>query len=247
MRVKPAIMIPYAPIPGPLTLSRFIQRYNRFLLQVRLDVTGECVDVHMADPGRLRELLLPGKRIWIRPAGNPGRKTRWTAVLVESPSGSELVSLDTTLPNRLIAEALRQGALEEFEGWTLERPEFAFGSSRLDFLLTHESGRKAVLEVKSVTLVNDGVALFPDAVTKRGTRHLGELREIAEQPRWEAAVLFVLQRWDARRIRAAREIDLRFAESLEEAYAAGVRILGRRCRVGLEKVELGPPVPVEVG
>ena len=240
-------MMPYAPIPGPLTLSRFLQRHNRFLLQVRLDDTGEVVDVHMADPGRLRELLLPGKRIWIRPAGNPRRKTRWTAVLVESPSGSELVSLDTTLPNRLVAEALRQGALEEFEGWRLKRAEFAFGSSRLDFLLSHESGRKAVLEVKSVTLVNDGVALFPDAITERGARHVRELRQIAEQPGWEAAVLFVLQRWDAGRIRAAKDIDRRFADSLEEAHATGVRILGRRCRVGLERVELGPPVPVEVG
>ncbi len=247
MRVKPAVMMPSAPIPGPLTPSRFLQRHNRFLIQVRLDDTGEVVDVHMADPGRLRELLLPGKRIWLRPAGNPERKTRWTAVLVESPSGNELVSLDTTLPNRLIAEALRQGTLEEFEGWGLERPEFVVGRSRLDFLLSHASGRKAALEVKSVTLVNDGVALFPDAITKRGTRHLGELQEIAEQPGWEAAVLFVLQRWDARRIRAAKEIDLRFAEALEEAHAAGVRLLGRRCRVGLEKVELGPPVPVEVG
>jgi sugar fermentation stimulation protein A len=201
----------------------------------------------MADPGRLRELLLPEKRIWVRPAGNPRRKTRWTAVLVENPSGSDLVSLDTTLPNRLIAEALRQGALEEFEGWRLERPEFAHGSSRLDFLLSHESGRKAALEVKSVTLVSDGVALFPDAITERGARHLGELQEIAERPGWEAAILFVLQRWDGRMIRAAKDIDRRFAESLAEAYAAGVRILGRRCRVGLERVELGPPVPVEVG
>jgi sugar fermentation stimulation protein A len=241
------MMRPSTPIHGPLALSRFLQRYNRFLIQVRLDDTGEAVDVHMADPGRLRELLLPGKRIWIRPAENPRRKTRWTAVLVESPCGRGLVGLDTTLPNRLISEALRRGALEEFRGWRLDRAEFLVGRSRLDFLLSHEDGRKLALEVKSVTLVKDGLALFPDAVTERGARHLSELKEIAGQPAWDAAVLFMLQRWDGRGIRAAGEIDLRFAEALEEAHAAGVRILGRRCRVGMEKVELGPPVPVYVG
>jgi hypothetical protein len=95
-RDAPDIMPVSYPIPGPLSSARFVRRQNRFLLQVRLEVTGRLADAHMADPGRLRELLLPGKRLWLRPAANPGRKTRWTAVLVESPSGEELVSLDTS-------------------------------------------------------------------------------------------------------------------------------------------------------
>ena len=95
------------PIPGPLSQARFLHRPNRFLLQVRLEDTGYVVEAHMADPGRLKELLIPEKRIWLRPASNPARKTRWSAVLVESPNGQELVSLDTTLPNRLIGEALQ--------------------------------------------------------------------------------------------------------------------------------------------
>ena len=242
---KPPPMPPSTPINGPLEESRFVQRYNRFLLQVRLEVTGELVEAHMADPGRLRELLLPGKRIWLRPASNPQRKTRWSAVLVESPSGDGLVSLDTTLPNRLIGEALRQNWLEEFDGWVLERAEVKMGASRLDFLLAGGRGRKLALEVKSVTLVEDGLALFPDAVTERGARHVRELAEIARRPGWEAAVLFVLQRSDAREIRAARSIDPHFASTLEEAKAARVRILGRRCRVSLDRVVLGPPVPVD--
>ena len=108
--------MPTTPIPGPLVQARFLQRYNRFLLQVRLEVTGEEVDVHMADPGRLRELLLPEKLIWLRPASNPARKTRWSAVLVESPSGGELVSLDTTLPNRLIGQAAKRTESDEALG-----------------------------------------------------------------------------------------------------------------------------------
>ena len=200
----------------------------------------------MADPGRLRELLVPERRVWLCPAGNPERRTRWTAVLVESPSGEALVSLDTTLPNHLIGRALQDCALREFQGWTLERAEATIGRSRFDFLLSKTGDRKLVLEVKSVTLVEDGVALFPDAVTERGARHVRELTELAGKPGWEAAVLFVLQRQDGQEIRAARTIDHRFAAALAAAKAAGVEVLGRRCTVFLDKVELGPPVPVSV-
>ena len=103
------------------------------------------------------------------------------------------------------------------------------------------------LEVKSVTLVEDGVALFPDAVTERGARHVRELAELAEQDDWEAAVLFVLQRSDGQEIRAARSIDPKFADALAEAKAAGVRVLGRRCHVFQDRVELGGAVPAGVG
>lgn len=235
------------PIDGPLEPSRFLLRTNRFLLQVRLEVTGETVLAHMADPGRLSELLLPEKRVWLRPTKNPNRKTRWTAVLVESPSGGELVSLDTTLPNRLVGKALKGQALDELRGWTLERAEVTIGASRFDFLLGRPEARKLVLEVKSVTLVEDGVAFFPDAITERGARHVRELGEIARKPGWEAAVFFVLQRPDAREIRAARSIDPGFASALEGAGAAGVRILGRRCQITRDRVILGPRVPASVG
>jgi sugar fermentation stimulation protein A len=200
----------------------------------------------MADPGRLRELLLEGKRVWLRQASNPERRTRWSAVLVESPDGEKLVSLDSTLPNRLIGRALKEGALEEFQGWALERAEFAMGRSRFDFLLSNSSGRQMVVEVKSVTLVEDGVGLFPDAVTERGARHVAELADIAQRPAWEAVVLFVLQRSDAREIRAAKAIDPKFASTLQRASASGVRVLGRRCRVLFDRLELGEGVPAGV-
>lgn len=235
------------PIAGPLHPARFIQRRNRFLVTVRLEVTSEEVEAHLPDPGRLRELLLPGSRMWLSVASNPARRTRWTAVLVESASGKELVSLDTTLPNRLIARALHLGALEELRGWSMVKGEVPVGRSRLDFLLSGPDGRRLFLEVKSVTLVERGVALFPDAVTERGARHVRELAEATLQEDTEAAILFVLQRSDAQEIRAARRIDPRFSDALEQARAAGVRLLGRRCRVHLREVVLGPPVPVGVG
>lgn len=204
----------------------------------------------MADPGRLKELLLPGQRVWVRPAASPARRTAWSAVLVETPDGEGLVSLDTTMPNRLIRRALETGALAEFGGWQLERSEFtpAGSRSRIDFLLSRHGGHRRggerlALEVKSVTLVEDDVALFPDAITARGARHVRELAEIAGRDGWEAAVLFVLQRSDATRIEAARRMDAAFAEALAEAGAAGVRVLGRRCRVTLDRLELGERVP----
>lgn len=235
-------------LPGPLVPARFVARPNRFLLQVRLEADvqeGEVVDAHMADPGRLRELLLPSARLLLRPAeASSTRRTRWTAVLVEVPRGEGWVSLDTTLPNRLIHRALEAGALPELQGWSLERREWTHGRSRLDFLLARGE-RRLALEVKSVTLVDDGVALFPDAVTARGARHVQELAELAARDGWEAAILFVLQRDDARRIVAAESIDPAFAEALAAARAAGVRVLGRRCRVTPRGVHLGAPVPAE--
>ena len=237
----------YAEIPGPLAQARFLRRDNRFLLQVRLEDTNERVEAHMADPGRLRELLITEKRVWLRPASNPQRRTRWTAVLVESPDGRGLVSLDTTLPNRLVGRALGVGAIEELSDWELVGREVRFGGSRLDFLLQHTDGRHMALEVKSVTLVVDGVGLFPDAVTERGSRHVRELCELAGRPGWESGILFVLQRPDASEIRAARSIDPKFSDTLEEARRAGVRILGRRCRVRMDRVELGGRLPVILG
>jgi sugar fermentation stimulation protein A len=235
--------------PPGLCEARFVARPNRFLLHCELPADGEAagpagpvVEVHLADPGRLKELLLPGKRVWIRPAASATRRTAWTAVLVESPDGRGVVSVDTTMPNRLIHQALAAGALAEFDGWALERAEWTHGRSRIDFLLARNAERLA-LEVKSVTLVVDGVALFPDAVTTRGARHVRELAELATRPGWHAAILFVLQRDDAHRIEAARSIDPAFADALAHARAAGVRILGRRCRVTPETLHLAAPVP----
>ncbi len=242
MRLWSQLLTPtFLPLPGPLTECSFVERPNRFVVRVRLPGHEEVFSAHLADPGRLRELLVPGVRMWIRPAEGAHRKTRWSAVLVESPSGKGLVSVDTTLPNRLVGKALQQGALEEFDAYRYERAEFSHGRSRFDFLLRGD-GTQLVLEVKSVTLVEEGVALFPDAITERGARHVRELAALAQEDGWEAAVLFILQRKDASRIEAAHAIDPGFADALAEAKTAGVRILGRRCVVGLDGVTLAERV-----
>ncbi len=253
------------PIPGPLEEATFLERPNRFLVVCRLARSGEVVAAHLADPGRLKELLIPGTRIWLRAAtpaaatpasgddaSSPGaprpratrrRTTAWSALVLEAPAG-DLVSLHTTLPNRLARAALEARALDELRDWALERAEVALGRSRIDFLLRRGEERLA-LEVKSVSLVEDGVALFPDAVTTRGARHVRELMELTARPGWAAAILFVVQRAAARRVRAAVEIDPAFAAALAHAHAAGVRVLARRCRVALDGVELGEAIPCD--
>jgi sugar fermentation stimulation protein A len=249
----------------PLAEARFVARPNRFVVHARLAQAVEAAEpadsddpvvAHLPDPGRLRELLLPGRRLWLRPAPEPEadrapRKTRWTVALVEAPGGP-LVSVDTGVPNRLVAEALRRGALPELGGYRLERAEVSLGEpggskrSRFDFLLTCVEGERPplLLEVKSATLVEQGVARFPDAVTARGARHVRELTGHARGGEHAAAILFVAQRPDVERVVAAREIDPGFADALDEAREAGVRVLARRCRVELDRIVLGEPVPV---
>jgi sugar fermentation stimulation protein A len=237
---------PFLPWGASLTEAHFVRRPNRFVVHADVPGRGEVV-AHLADPGRLRELLVPGRRMGLRPeAPSATRSTAWTALLVQSEQGDSWVGLDTTLPNRLVRTALAHGALPEFAGWTLDRWEVPVGESRLDFLLTREGGRRLYVEAKSVTLVEGDVALFPDAVTARGARHLEELIGVVEDGH-EAAVLFVLQRPDAKRVVAARSIDPVFADTLGRARKAGVRVLARRCRVAWDGVTLGRAVEAGAG
>ncbi|MEQ9400573.1 MAG: DNA/RNA nuclease SfsA [Longimicrobiales bacterium] len=241
---------PFVGWGAPLVEARFRARPNRFVVHAEVD--GAEVVAHLADPGRLRELLIPGARMGLRPeTPSATRKTAWTALLVETPDGNGWVSVNTTIPNRLIDVALRAGALEEFDGWRYVRREVPWGASRLDFLMEREgpapgTARLLYVEAKSVTLVEGGVALFPDAVTARGARHLEELIHVVEAGH-AAAVLFVLQRPDAGRIVAARHIDPVFSDTLARAEASGVRVLGRRCRVGWDGIELLGAVPAGAG
>jgi sugar fermentation stimulation protein A len=211
---------------------------------------GDPVEAHVPDPGRLSELLVTGRRCFVEPAP-PGkaRRTRWTMKLVRTPENDGWVSLDTTMPNRLLEAAFREAeaaghdALSELPGWVLDRPEATFGASRFDFLL-RRGGDAMILEAKSVTLVEDGRALFPDAVTARGARHVREMAELARGG-LPGTVIFIAQREDVEAIEAAWAIDPDFAQALSEARAAGIRVLGRRCRVTPEAITLLPdPVPV---
>jgi sugar fermentation stimulation protein A len=215
-----------------------IERPNRFLGLVDLD--GAVVKTWIHDPGRLSELLFPGARVWVAPAA-PGRKTTHTAMLTRN--GRSFVSLYSSLPNQLVADALGRGDLPEFGGVVSADREVTHGNSRFDFRLGTEP--PTWLEVKSVTLVEQRTALFPDAPTERGLRHVLHLARLARDGQ-KAALLFVIQRSDALHMRPHRQRDPDFARALLEASESGVMILARKCRVSTRSIRLGEPVPVEL-
>lgn len=208
-----------------LVAARFVRRDNRF--RVTVEMEGRLTAAHLPNSGRLGELLTPGRLVWLRPASNPNRRTRYDMLLVEH--AGTLVSVDARLPNPLVHEALLAGRLPPFAAYPIIHREVRRGESRLDFLLEGED-RRCWVETKSVTLVEDGLALFPDAPTVRGRRHLAALREtLADGDR--AVVLFVVQRADAVAFAPHPTADPAFAAALREAQAAGVEVYACGCRV----------------
>jgi sugar fermentation stimulation protein A len=231
---------------GPLHEAVFVERPNRFVVYCKLQKSGELVSAHLADPGRLIELLVPGARLWLRYADRPHRKTKWSAILVETQEGGSLVSLQSTLVNRLTEKALQRGFLEEFQDWEYVRAEYPLNDSRWDFLLRNQKGEHLILEVKSVTLSQNGVAMFPDAVTDRGRRHVLELTKLHQSASFHTAVLFVIQRNDTKLFRPAYHIDPAFGEALQKASQEGVQLSARRCFVRLDRITLGSSIPIEL-
>lgn len=227
---------------GNLVEARFLRRPNRFAALVRLSQDGEEAMVHVTDTGRMRELLQEGRRVYLSPADGKGRKTSYDLTLVDMDG--TLVSVDATLPNRLAAEAVERGAIPEFAGFQLARREVTLGESRLDLLLKGPD-RLCYIEAKSVTLVRDGTAFFPDAPTARGRKHLVSLaRAVSDGHR--AAAVFVVQRADAVSFRPNDDADPAFGQTLREIVGAGVEAYAYRCRITLEEAEIAGPVEVQL-
>jgi sugar fermentation stimulation protein A len=222
----------------PLVEATFVARPNRFLIEALLD--GQNVQAHLADRGRLKETLVPGVRLLLAHNTGAGRKTAFQAVAAYR--GATLASLDTQLPNRLIEAALRAGALAQFAQYPTIRREVKVGASRFDFQLANDESR-CIVEVKSAGLIVDGLALFPDAPTERGRRHLSELVECVQGGE-RAAVVFVVQGGDAHAMTVNRDIDPQFADALIAAEANGVEVYAYACMLSREGLTLGARTPV---
>ena len=216
----------------------FISRLNRFAAVFELD--GKEVVAHVPNSGRLRELLVEGTPMLLTPAFKAQRKTSYDLALVQLED--TLVSADARLPNRLVYEAISGGRMPQFTGYGRIRREATFGESRLDLLLTGER-ELCYVEAKSVTLVENGVGLFPDAPTDRGRRHVEALSEAVLQGN-RGAVVFVIQRGDASRFSTHDEADPRFGQALRGAVRAGVEAYAYTCVVTRERIELASPVPL---
>ena len=220
--------------------GRFIRRLNRFAALV--EVSGREVMVHVANSGRLGELLVPGFRMLLNPVAGEHRKCPYDLALVDL--GFTLISADARLPNALFAEAVEQGRLAEFSGYSKIRREVVFGESRLDLLL-EGPGPSCYVETKSVTLVENGIARFPDAPTTRGVKHLNHLAR-AVAAGYRAAVVFVIQRPDARCLQPHDTADPEFGETLRRVVESGVEALAYRCRVTTSEITLSQQVPIEL-
>ncbi|MBI4310996.1 MAG: DNA/RNA nuclease SfsA [Chloroflexi bacterium] len=224
---------------GPhLVEATFVVRLNRFAALVLLD--GAETLVHVPNSGRLRELFQPGNPVYLTPATSPARKTRYSLSLVEV--NGCLVSADAGAATAVAYEWLKEHLLPEFDGYTQVLREQTFGRSRIDLLLLGGE-QKHYVEVKSATLVEDGVARFPDAPTARGRKHVLELAEAVAQGH-KASVVFVVQRRDAEAFAPNDVADPAFGEALRRACAAGVHTYAYRCCVTLQEITLDTGLPV---
>ena len=223
-----------------LVEATFIRRLNRFA--ANLEVDGREVMVHLANSGRLGELLVPGYRMLLTPVGGDHRKCPFDLALVDL--GFTLCSADARLPNILLAEAIEAGRVEEFQGYSRVRREVTYGDSRLDMLL-EGPGQSCFVETKSVTLVEDGLALFPDAPTLRGVKHLNSLIRAKEEG-YRAAVVFVIQRSDAKEFSPHDVADPLLGETLRKAVNAGVEAFAYCCTVTQQEILLANRIPIEL-
>ena len=223
--------------------GRFLKRPNRFLADVETD--GRVLRCHVKNTGRLRELLIPGAPVWIQTKDAPGRKTGWDLISVgkETDGGSlSIVNIDSQAPNEEAARWIREGGL--FPRVTEVKRERRFGDSRFD-LYIEAGGERSFMEVKGVTLDAGGRALFPDAPTERGVKHVEELIKCAAAG-FGAYLLFVIQMKGIREFSPNENTHPEFAAALRRADQEGVRILAYDCAVTEDSMTIDAPVRVRL-
>ena len=221
----------------------FFSRPNRFIANALLggaSVGGPEIVCHVKNTGRCKELLTPGAKVYVQRMDSPLRKTQYDLIAVRK--GERLINMDSQAPNRVFLEHLQSGRY--IDGVTLIKPEVKFGGSRFDFYV-EAGGRRIFIEVKGVTLEEDGVVLFPDAPTERGVRHLRELARCAATG-YEAHVVFVVQMNDVRYFTPNDKMHAAFGEALREAAAAGVHVVALDCAVEPDRLEIGKEIPIKL-
>jgi sugar fermentation stimulation protein A len=224
----------------PLISGTLVRRYKRFLADVTLD-DGSIVTIHCPNSGSMKGCAAPGSRVFISRSSNPGRIYPFTWELVESDGF--WAGINTALPNRLTREAIENGTIVELQGYETICPEVSYGErSRIDLLLEGPAGR-CFVEVKNVTLIENSRALFPDAVTTRGQKHLNELMRVVREGD-RGVIFFTIQRGDAESLSPADTIDPEYGRLLRLALAGGVEALAYRADISMEEIRLTQRLPV---
>ena len=222
---------------GKMVEGRFLARPNRFIAHI--EINGKTEVCHVKNTGRCRELLPVGAKVWCLDAASPNRKTRYDLITVQK--GERLINMDSQAPNAAAKEWLLAGGLGEIEDL---KPESKFGDSRFDFSF-RKDGRQCFLEVKGVTLENEGVCAFPDAPTVRGAKHLRELTELARKG-YGAYVLFVIQMEGVKYLHPNDLTDKPFGEALRQAKNAGVGIIAYDCKITVDTMNIQDKVEVKL-
>lgn len=219
-----------------ITEGIFLKRPNRFISHVEIDKRVEVC--HVKNTGRCRELLVPGTPVFLEKSSNPNRKTQYDLIAVKK--GNRLINMDSQIPNKVVEEWLLKGNLFG-EGAVVKR-EVTYGNSRFD-LYIETPDKKCFMEIKGVTLEEDGVVRFPDAPTQRGVKHVKELCRCIEDG-YQAYIMFVIQMEDVRYFEPNEATHPEFGEALREAQKAGVHILAYACDVRKDLINLSKPVRV---
>jgi len=230
----------------PLIEGRLVERYKRFLADIDLE-SGERVTAHCANPGAMLGLKEPGSRVFLSRASNPNRKLKFNWEFVEVAAGggpAQLVGINTSRPNLLVAEALNERRLAPFAEYDRVRPEVKYGrNSRIDFLLDRDGAPPCYLEVKNCHLMRQaGFAEFPDCIAARSAKHMYELSDMVAGGA-RAALVYVIQ-MEADRFDVARDIDRAYDEAFRHALAAGVECYAYMCQITLDGVSIDRPVPI---
>ena len=231
---------------APLMPATLVRRYKRFLADVELP-SGETITVHCANPGAMIGLNAPGARVWLSKSANATRKLphSWELIEVDLGAGVELVGINTGHPNALAGEAIAAGLIPELAGYATARREVRYGeSSRVDFLLEGPPRPACYVEIKNVHLMRErGLAEFPDAVTRRGARHLAELAAMVAAGH-RAVMLFLIQIGSAQCFKLARDIDPAYGQAYDAARRAGVEVIAYRCVISRDGIEVAQPVAI---
>lgn len=228
----------------PLVPARLLRRYKRFLADVVLEEDGREVVAHCPNPGSMLGLDTPDMRIWLEPNDDPKKKLKYAWRLAEV-GGGHLAGIDTAVPNRVVKEALEADAVPQLAEYGIVKPEVKYGeNSRIDFLLAETGLPDAYVEVKNVHLLRQGtLAEFPDCVTARGAKHLGELAKMVAKGH-RAVMLYLVQRTDCDRFALARDLDKAYGAAFDAARAAGVEAYCFGTEITKESVTLARELPI---
>ncbi|MBT7260272.1 MAG: DNA/RNA nuclease SfsA [Desulfobacula sp.] len=226
-----------------LTSGILIQRYKRFLADIILE-TGEKVTAHCPNSGSMKGCAIPGSPVWLSTSLNPKRKYKYTWELIKTPE--TMIGINTLVPNKLVKQSIENDLIKELSGYDQVKAEVKTSShTRLDLLLEKESKEKCYVEIKNCTLVEEGIAMFPDAVTTRGQKHLDELEHLVSQGH-RGVIFFLIQRMDAKLFKPADMIDKIYAQKLKKVVANGVEIVVKDTSIDTKLISIRNAVPVDL-